>query len=96
MINGDVSEFAEGIHSGSEMVFLCDGKKYFIRGWLEIRNEAVTSVLCLVTWEPPSDDYLRFESGPDSDVLAEHFIAAPVFEGKTFWEVEREIEWVDA
>ncbi len=91
MINGDVNEFVDRIYYGDELVFLYGGKKYFLQGWVE--NKIHT--LCLDTWEPPSNDYLWYEESCDPQKLSDDFIKAPVFNGKTFWEVEKDIEWVD-
>lgn len=31
----------------------------------------------------------------DMDVLKKKFIEAPIFDGKSFWQVEKEIAWLD-
>lgn len=33
--------------------------------------------------------------GSDLDTLKKEFLEAPIFEGKTFWQVENEIAWLD-
>ena len=91
MINGDVNEFIDGLYYGDERIFLYHGKKYFIQGYGV--NKIPT--LFLSTWEPPSDDYLWKQGGDEHNYPVEQFLQAPLFDGKTFWEVEQEIEWVD-
>lgn len=34
-------------------------------------------------------------TGTDFDMLKKQFLTAPIFEGKTFWEIEKTIAWVD-
>ena len=31
----------------------------------------------------------------DMDVIKKKFLEAPIFDGKTFWQVENEIAWLD-
>lgn len=40
------------------------------------------------------DDSFHLEA-PDVDTLREMFLKSPVFDGKTFWEVEKELAWLD-
>lgn len=92
MINGDINKFIEIMSYGGELVFLFDGKKYFLQGW----SKGAKYHMALVTWEPWSEGYLWKKSSKISmQKLADEFVRAPLFDGKTFWEVEREIEWVD-
>lgn len=91
MINGNVNEFVDHIHYGDELVFLYEGKKYFLQGF---KLEGLYTLL-LDRWDPPGDDYIWVGKGTDKAYPVEKFLNAPIFEGKTFWEAEKEIEWVD-
>ena len=83
MINGNVHEFVDHIHYGDELWFLCNNTKYFLEGWGE------EGILELVMYEMKEDgkDY-RFK-GDKKDYPVDDFLAAPIFDGKTFWEVEK-------
>lgn len=94
MINGNVNEFVNNIYYGEEMFFLYKGRKYFLQGWKEWKQNGAHT-LSLDILDPPSDDYLWYEVDLDPQVLVDHFLVAPLFDGKTFWEVEQEIEWLD-
>ena len=90
MINGSAREFIDGLYHGDERFFLYKGKKYFIQGYCIDKP-----LLEVYVFEPPEDD---FEWRAYSDELkypVEEFEKAKIFDGKTFWEVEGEIEWVD-
>ena len=45
--------------------------------------------------EPPADGYIWEYNGKSMNEGQELFQSAPIFDGKTFWEVEQEIQWVD-
>ncbi len=89
MINGNVHEFVDHIHYGDELWFLYNNTKYFLEGWVE------EGILELVMYEMKEDgkDY-RFK-GDKKDYPVDDFLAAPIFDGKTFWEIEKHITWVD-
>ena len=42
-------------------------------------------------------DYHRVyeEQGKDIDLLKKNFLIAPIFDGKTFWQVEKDLIWVE-
>lgn len=92
MINGDVNEFVDHIHYGDELVFLYQGKKYFLQGF------CVDDGICrlyLDRWEPPATDYIWVGTGDSRGFPVEEFLNQKLWDGKTFWEAEQEIEWVD-
>ena len=45
-------------------------------------------------WQPESKTLWRY-SDYDRLNCREAFLKEPLYEGKTFWEVEPEIEWLD-
>lgn len=45
--------------------------------------------------EPPSEQYIWEIKNLSLEVCYNEFTNAKIFEGKTFWEVEKEIELVD-
>lgn len=41
-------------------------------------------------------DYEEFEmEGPNEDALREKFLTAKIWDGRSFWEVEKELAWLD-
>lgn len=91
MINGNVNEFMDGLYYGDERFFLYDGKKYFIQGYFE--NEKPT--LELYVLEPLDDDFHWRVFSDNKDYPVSKFEEAKIFGGKTFWEIEKDVEWVD-
>ena len=91
MINGNPNEFVSGLYYGDERVFLYQNAKYFIQG---LKEKGVYT-LYLDRWNPPSDDYIWQASSP-KEYPVENFLEAKIFAGKTFWNVEQDIEWLDA
>ena len=91
MINGDAKEFIDGLYYGDERFFIYDGNKYFVQGYCE----AETFTLELYIIENPKNDFEWHACSQDRCYLVNAFEKAKIFNGKSFWEVEKEIEWVD-
>ena len=95
MKGGNVNEFIDHISYGDELVFLYNNRKLFLQGWYK---EGVYEMM-LDQWEPtPSSfqGYIWKFSADSMSKRADAFFDAPIFDGKKFWDVENQIEWVDA
>lgn len=90
MINGNIDEFMDKLWSGEELIYLYKGKKYFSQGYFEDSKY----VFELQMWEPQTKILWQISGHSNQDSL-EAFLQEPLFEGKKFWDVEKEIEWVD-
>ncbi len=90
MKNGNVNEFVDHIYYGDELWFIYKGTKYFLEG-LCINGE---SGLYLFEIKEHGAEYCWPVT--ESKYPVESFLKAQVFDGKSFWEVEKEIEWVDS
>ena len=103
MIDGDVNEFVDNLYYGTEMFFKYKDVTYFIEGWVDENNDHLlflddyynalglnehghNSEKCVYAWKYKSKD---------SSECVQAFLKAPLFDGKTFWEVENEITWTD-
>ena len=91
MINGNSREFIDGLYYGDERFFLYDGKKYFIQGYYEDKNP----MLEVYILEPANSSFRWKALSNDNSYPVTEFETAKIFNGKTFWEVEKEIEWID-
>ncbi|MBR1747699.1 MAG: hypothetical protein IJ735_05775 [Clostridia bacterium] len=95
MINGNVNEFVDGLYYGDERWFLFRNRKYFIQGWIENNNFS----LALDQVEPDTKKagylWIYTNHKDKKDQVVECFLTANLFDGKTFWEIENEIIWVD-
>lgn len=89
MKNGDVHEFVDNIHYGDELWFLYDGKKYFLEG---LCNHG-TPDLFLYEMVDGGKDYSW--KGTPKHYPVEAFLEAKIWNGKSFWEVEQDMEWLD-
>ncbi len=91
MIDGNPNEFIDGLHYGDERFFLFRGRKYFIQGYSEkgrriLEMFTIDSDVDVIKWEAFS---------LNKHYPVEAFEKAKIFDGKSFWEVENEIQWVD-
>lgn len=91
MINGNPNRCLEVVASGQDITYKFRGIIYWYQGYnkgdkfrMEIFKHIPSSPGCV--WECERNTYL--------DCYNE-FIKAPIFDGKTFWEAEQEIEWGD-
>ncbi len=91
MINGNIDEFMDKLWDGEELIYTYNGKKYFSQGY-NLDNGTYRFEVQL--WEPQADVLWSIE-GLDRQQSREAFLNEPLFEGKKFWEIEKEIEWVD-
>ena len=92
MINGDVGDFVDRIYSCQDTVFIYNGVKYWFQGYMPNSD---TVHLEVVQVDPERDGYVWEYNGNSISEGQESFQKAPIFDGKTFWEVEKDIEWTD-
>lgn len=52
-------------------------------------------MISIVTFEPCKNDIDKNYPATEKRFPVEEFLKDPIFNGKTFWEVESEIEWID-
>lgn len=92
MIGGSVYDFVDNISMGEELVFLYRGQKFFLQGY----NSEGTPNLYLDRWEPPGDDYIWVGKGSMAKGYpVEDFLQQRLWDGRTFWDAQDEMEWVD-
>jgi hypothetical protein len=95
MIDGNVNDFVEGLYYGEERWFIYKTTKYFIQGWTN--DGKFTLVLDQMDPDPGIGGYLwecTKKEGKRREVV-EDFLGSEIFDGKTFWEIEQEIKWID-
>ena len=93
MIDGNVNEFVDILSRGGELWFLFHGVKYFFQGWYEPTG---IHVFVIETENASAQGKYYWEtSSVRIEECAEAFFKAPIWDGKTFWEVEHEMTWVD-
>ena len=92
MINGSANEFVDRIYTCQDTVFIYKGRKYWFQGYMPNEN---TVHMEIFQTDPDAEDYVWEYNGSSIKEGEEAFQTAPIFDGKTFWEVEQEMEWVD-
>lgn len=100
MINGNVSDFVDNLYYGTEMYFVFKDKKYFIQGWVK---DSLHYLVLDFDYEtenydsnnPNCNKYLWEYTSADSQECVDAFLNAPLWNGKTFYEVEDSIVWSD-
>lgn len=94
MIDGNITEFIDQLYYGQELVFLYKNKKYFIQGWW---SEDKTEATMVLTDESADDfvGYLWESHDVKMSVCAEAFLVAPIWDEKSFLQIEKDVTWSD-
>ena len=91
MINGNYKEFMNEVYYGSELNFSYKDKKYFYQGWKEngIHHREIYQFV------PNLDGYFWTYDSKNAKDCVRAFLSAKIFDGKTFPEIEKEVEWLE-
>ena len=95
MINGNVNEFFDNMYHGDEFDILYKDKHYFIQSYYKNFKEYEHEIIVRQTIPELENDRI-FEcksNNPQQNI--EVFQNAKIFDGKSFWDVEQEITWID-
>ena len=100
MIGGNVSEFVDNLYYGTEMYIIFREKKYFIQGWYD---KPIHHLVLDYDYEtepfdgnnPDCHQNIWECSSKDPMECVNNFLSAPIWEGKTFYEVEKDMTWTD-
>ena len=98
MKDGDVKQFIEDIHY-EDCAVLYNDRKYFFNGCCYHINDKgkkeVRFELYLINDDDSAEaDYYSVTRSTAEECI-EEFLTARFFEGKTFYEVEEEMTWID-
>lgn len=93
MIDGNPYRFIEVAYTGQDIVFLFNGIKYWFQGYTKEDGIAHMEITQYFP-EVENDLIWEVECNTMEDCL-KALQEDKIFNGKTFWEVEQEIQWVD-
>ena len=90
MKGGTPQEFIDGLAYGMEREFTYRGRTFLVQGYVEA-DHLWTATLDQI--EPFAEDWSIWRHrAPTMDECLEAFLTAPLFDGRTFWEAEGEME----
>lgn len=97
MINGDPHVFLNIVYNGETIVYRYNEKKYQYQGYVIGNNYfmEVYQIFDTAEEELASEGFEWIHKSGINENPIKVFENAPIFEGKTFWDVEKEIEWLD-
>lgn len=99
MISGNTIEFVDNLYYGSEMYFMYKNKRYFIQGWVEDSIHYLVLDYDYENSDTPDNHsfsgYLWEYKSSDTSECVKAFLDAPLWDTKTFYDVENEITWMD-
>ena len=80
-------QFIDDLYYNAETEFIFNGKKYIISGWL---NEDETYTVALYSIEENSQELFSCTSGSRPEIV-KTFEVAKIFDGRTIYDVEKNI-----
>ena len=89
MLGNDLNEFIDDMYHNPEKEIVYCGKRYMISGYVDETCELYT--LEVYTIEKDSKELFKFTSKVRYDCV-EQFEKAKIFDGKTIYEAEKDIE----
>lgn len=92
MVGGKPNDFLDRIYSCQDTVFIYNGIKYWFQGYMPDKSSVHMEI---IQYQPPSEKDIWEYDGVTIDECLKAFVHAPIFSGKTFWEAEKNIDWVD-
>lgn len=92
MIGGNPHDFLDRIYSCQDTIYIYDNIKYWFQGYMPNSNSVHMEI---IQYQPASEHNVwSYDASSISD-CQQAFVHAPLFNGKTFWEAEQDIQWVD-
>ena len=109
MINGYLSQFLDTGWWNADATIYYNGHIYFLEGFFDEVHRMHLRIMKWKArnlddkyYEDVLDengekiDFDQIEmEGPNEDALREKFLEAKIWDGKSFWEVEKELAWLD-
>lgn len=92
MINGDIKLFMDDLYAGQELLFSYEGIRYFVQGWTV---ENGTRHMECWEYESPGEEHLWERDGTSMVELANEFLIAPLWNGKSFEDIQSQVIWLD-
>ena len=92
MKNGNLTEFMDKLYCGEELEFEYLGERYFLQGWSEGSKSRMT--LDAIN-HSPFEKYVWECDCESMRECADAFIQTPIWEGKSFYQIESDITWID-
>ena len=93
MIDGNPQEFVDTLYLGEEVIFEFHQQRLFAQGYNLSKNEAVFRI---DRWRPEPLETVYESHGTSVSKCVERFLEEKFFDGRSFWEVEKEITWCDS
>lgn len=94
MIDGNAREFINKLYYEDHYIIF-DKEKYFLNGCQTKRLDNGSELVTLEVYNLTQDITVFSVTKPTATECVSVFQDTPIFNGKSFWEVESEITWTD-
>ena len=92
MVNGNPDDFLETVYNGTSLEYSYNGRVFFTESYWADNQYWMVTYHC--DDEGNDEDYLIKRAFSLDEDVVDYYVNAPIFEGKTFWEAEKDIEWL--
>ena len=93
MIGGNVNEFID--HSTyEEVAVMYNSRKFFFRGLMRDRDTQLYTFE-IEYWGYDTAETVYCAVAKTGKECMERFLSEPIIDGKRFWEIEKDMEWVE-
>lgn len=92
MINGNLTEFMDILYYGGELLFEYNKVDYFIQGWTE---EGLCTIVLDDLTKPDPNGYVWKYSSHKMRECADKFLNEPLWDGKSFMDIQKDVIWKD-
>ena len=92
MIDGNPQEFVDTLYLGEEVLFEYRHQRLFAQGYNLCDDKAVFRI---DRWTPEPLETVYEYLDTSVSKCVERFLEEKFFDGRSFWEVEKEITWCD-
>lgn len=92
MIGGNPNDFLDRIYSCQDTIYIYGGIKYWFQGYMP---DSDTVHMEIIQYQPASNKEIWSHDATTIEQCVQAFVDAPLFHGKTFWDAEQDIAWVD-
>lgn len=91
MINGTIDELIDTLYYGGEINLIYNNTRYMLESGYD--NDVIK--IYIFKYDEPDNSFYYEKSGTDAKKVIDDFLNLKIWNGKTFFEEAKNIEWTD-
>ncbi len=94
MKNGKPNDFLETIYNGTDLEYTYKNRKYWTEGYAKDNLFWLVVYHCDDKAIEDNEGYLINKGFSDGEAAVNYYVNQPIFDGKPFWDAEKDINWL--